>query len=387
MQFTLNLALVNCQLFQPTTRRPFTALIKRALRWLCLDATLTFALLALELIGLLVLYSASNQSLAMVGRQFLHFLFAFICMVLFAKIPPERYQEIIPWLYGISILALLYVAFFGLVNKGGQRWINLAVIRFQPSEVMKLAMPMMLAWYLREKELPLTFNTILVCFVIIGIPIVLILRQPDLGTAVLVGLTAILVLLLAGIERKVFWSGILANIAMLPITWHLLYPYQKMRILIFLSPERDPLGHGYNIIQSKIALGSGGFWGQGWLSGSQSHLKFLPESTTDFAIVVFGEEFGFIGYLLLFLLIAIVVGRSLYISMHAQTTFSRLLSGSLVLSFFGACFVNLGMVSSLLPVVGVPFPFISYGGSAMLIFMLSFGIIMSVNSHRKLISC
>ena len=160
-----------------------------------------------------------------------------------------------------------------------------------------------------------------------------------------------------------------------------------MRILIFLSPERDPLRHGYNIIQSKIALGSGGFWGQGWLSGSQSHLKFLPESTTDFAIAVFGEEFGFIGYLLLFLLLAVIIGRSLYIAMHAQTTFSRLLSGSLTLSFFGACFVNLGMVSSLLPVVGVPFPFISYGGSAMLIFMLSFGIIMSVNSHRKLISC
>lgn len=361
-------------------------IIAKIWRSLHLDLVLFIGILFLEVIGLCLLYSTSNQNVSLVLRQLLNFAIALMAMIIFARIPVTRYQIVAPWLYGTVVLMLIAVLTFGLITKGGQRWLGLGFMRFQPSEVMKIAMPMMLAWYLRDKIFPLNFGSLLCCLVIMLTPVLLIAKQPDLGTAVLVTITGSLVIMLAGVSWKVAIGSLLSFIAIVPIIWKSMYAYQKMRLLIFLSPESDPFNKGYNVIQSKIAIGSGGWLGKGWLQGTQSRLSFLPEASTDFAFAVYGEEFGFIGCLVLAAIFGVVIGRSLYISANAQDTFARLLVGSLTLSFFCAIFVNIGMVSSILPVVGVPLPFMSYGGSSLMIFMASFGIIMSAQSNRRLIS-
>ncbi len=368
-------------------KKPWKRALTKLWRFSCLDGGLLFGVVALGLIGLILLYSSSNHSFAVVGRQFFNFILAFLVMVFFAKLPVGYYQKLAPWIFGVTIMLLIVVAAFGVVSKGGQRWLNLGLLRFQPSELMKIAMPMMLAWYLKDKTFPLTLKNLMVCLlIIIMLPVLLIAKQPDLGTAILVAVTGFLVILLAGIRLKVVLSLVALAGLVVPLLWRFMYAYQKMRLLIFLSPESDPFGKGYNIIQSKIAVGSGGFLGKGWLHGSQAHLQFLPEASTDFAFAVYGEEFGFLGCMVLFGIFAYLIFRALYISANAQDTFSRLLAGSLTLSFFCSFFVNIGMVTAILPVVGVPLPFISYGGSSLIIFMASFGVIMSIRAHRRLIS-
>ena len=352
----------------------------------CLDAILIIGILALEIISLIVLHSTSNQNLALVGKQLVNFGIAGIVMLIVAKIPVHYWQNLSPWFFSIIVIVLVGVLMFGTSSKGGQRWINLGFLHFQPSEIMKITLPMMLAWYLADKRTPLGIKHLFWCLLIILLPMLLIAKQPDLGTAILVSLTGFWVILLAGVSWKVQFGGIMASLAIAPLGWKFMYSYQKMRLLIFLSPESDPLNRGYNVIQSKIALGSGGLWGKGWLHGSQAHLNFLPEATTDFAFAVCGEEFGFIGCLVIFSIFGIIISRALYIAANAQDTFSRLLSGSFSISIFCSVFVNVGMVSSILPVVGVPLPFISYGGSSVMMLLISLRIIMSINSNRRLIS-
>ena len=351
-----------------------------------LDFWLLLGILMLVLYGSIILYSASGQNMNLVRHQWLSFALAFGVMYVFAQIPTYRYQALVPWLYGFVLLLLIAVLTVGVVNKGAQRWLSIGLFRFQPSEFTKLTVPMMLAWYLRNKVFPLRTKDLLACIIIIIVPVLMIAKQPDLGTALLVGAIGSFVLLLAGISWKIIASIAALVAGAAPIIWHFMHTYQKERLFTFLSPEKDPYGSGYNIIQSKIAVGSGGFFGQGWLQGSQTHLQFLPEHYTDFIFAVCGEEFGFLGCLLLITLLVYVVGRGLYLSACAQDTFTRLLAGSLSVSFFASFFINICMVVGILPVVGVPLPLVSYGGSSMLIFMSSFGIIMSTHIHRKLIS-
>ncbi len=377
---------MNYHFIATDSKKSKSRIVSKIWQSLHLDPTLFISIIVLAIIGFCLLYSTSNQNFFVVLKQLLNFTVAFIVMLIFAKIPVGRYQNIIPWFYGIVVLMLITVLIFGVISKGGQRWLRLGVFRFQPSEAMKIAVPMMLAWYLRDKIFPLNFKDLLRCLLIISIPVLLIAKQPDLGTAILVAITGFFVIILAGVSWRIVSGFMLVLAAATPIIWKCMYAYQKTRLLIFLSPESDPFNRGYNVIQSKIAIGSGGMFGKGWLQGSQSHLSFLPEASTDFAFAVYGEEFGFIGCLALFTIFSIIIGRALYISIHAQDTFSRLLVGSLTLSFFCSLFVNVGMVSSILPVVGVPLPFISYGGSSLIIFMASFGIIMSIHGNRRFIS-
>lgn len=353
--------------------------------WLHLDFWLLLGILALVSYGSIILYSASGQNMGLVKHQLLSFALAFGIMCLFAQIPTYRYQSLVPWLYGAVLMLLLAVMMVGVVNKGAQRWLSVGFFRFQPSEITKLTVPMMLAWYLRGKIFPLRIKDLLVCCAIIIVPVLIIAKQPDLGTALLVGAIGSFVLLLAGISWKIIASVSALATGAIPIIWHFMHSYQKERLFTFLSPEKDPYGSGYNIIQSKIAVGSGGFFGQGWLLGSQTHLQFLPEHYTDFIFAVCGEEFGFFGCLCLLTLFIYIVGRGLYLSACAQDTFARLLVGSLSASFFASFFINICMVVGILPVVGIPLPLVSYGGSSMIIFMSSFGIIMSTHTHRKLI--
>jgi rod shape determining protein RodA len=278
------------------------------------------------------------------------------------------------------------VLVFGQSGKGAQRWLDLGFFRFQPSELMKLAVPMMVAWYLSDHALPPRLSRILMSLLMVFVPVLLIARQPDLGTSLLVGCAGIFVIFLAGIRwRLIFlFSGIVAACA--PFLWFTLHDYQKARVLTFINPENDPLGAGYHIIQSKIAIGSGGVYGKGWLNGTQSQLDFLPERSTDFIFAAFAEEFGLVGVILLLAMYFFVILRGLYISAHAQDTFTRLLGGSLTMTFFIYVFVNIGMVTGLLPVVGLPLPLVSYGGTSMVTLMASFGMLMSIHTHRRLLS-
>lgn len=348
---------------------------------------LLFVLLNMMLIfGLFLLYSAGNQSYVLIQKQLLHIGLAFLVLFSFSQIPPRIYKQWAPWLFGIGLLLLIIVLGMGVIGKGAQRWLNLGLFRFEPSEIMKLAMPMMLAWYLNAHPLPPRIKYVFICIGLIIIPALLTAKQPDLGTAMMLLLTGFFVLVLAGISlRFIIISGLLGAVCM-PLFWHFMHDYQKQRVLIFLNPERDPLGSGYHIIQSKIAIGSGGFLGKGWLLGTQAHLQFLPEHTTDFIFALCGEEFGFLGCFLLLLLALCIVCRCLYISIQAQDTFGRLLAGGLSLSFFSGVFVNIGMVTGILPVVGLPLPLISYGGTTLVTVMAGFGVIMSIHTHRKLLN-
>jgi len=348
------------------------------------DWPLLGLLLAVIAFGMLILYSASNQNLSMVLRQSMRLFFALSIMAIFAMIPPHKYKIWTPWIYGVGLALLIAVMIMGKIGKGAQRWLDLGVFRFQPSEIMKLAIPLMTAWYLDRKPVPIDLRTLLVAVILIFIPALLIAKQPDLGTAIMVIFAGLSAIFVAGIRiRILFIVSILASCSA-PLLWHVMHDYQKKRIITLLNPELDPLGAGYHIIQSKIAIGSGGAFGKGWLQGSQSHLNFLPEHATDFIFAVSGEEFGFVGSSILIVLCIFVALRGLHIAREAQTSFTRLLAASLAMTFFLSAFVNIGMVMGILPVVGIPLPLVSYGGTAMVTFLASFGILMSISSHRIL---
>lgn len=351
-----------------------------------LDYITLFCISALLLLGLSILYSASGQNFKLVQHQIIHIVISLLILWVAAHIPPKKYCQWAPWIYSFTLALLIGVLLFGTTSKGAQRWLMLGAFRFQPAELMKLALPLMLAYYLNNKPLPLSHRDLFICLVFILMPTLLVAKQPDLGTSILIMASGLLIIYLAGISLKlILSSGLLALIAM-PFLWFKLHDYQRQRIFTFLNPENDPLGNGYHIIQSKIALGSGGLWGKGWHNGTQSQLDFLPEQTTDFIFGVLGEEFGFIGIILLFFLYVSLIARGLYIGSKAQDTFSRLLAGSLTLVFFVYIAVNIGMVSGLLPVVGIPLPLVSYGGTSLVTLMASFGIITSIHTHRKLLT-
>lgn len=351
-----------------------------------LDPWLLSGLALLLGFGFFILYSASNQQASMIIQEILHIGFAALLMILLAQVPPETYERLSVWLFGTGSFLLLIVLITGKISKGAQRWLNLGFIHIQPSEIMKIAIPMMLAWYFVHRVLPPKTKDIFVCLLIIFIPVILTAKEPDLGTAIVLALTGVSILILAGMSWRLL-AGLVVSISIsVPIFWHFLHRYQKDRVMTFFNPERDPLGTGYHIIQSKIAIGSGGFFGKGWLHGTQAHLHFLPEHATDFIFAVCGEEFGFLGSVFLLSIYAFITLCCLRIAYYAQNTYSRLLAGSLSLMFFLSAFVNIGMVSGVLPVVGLPLPLISYGGSSMVTLMATFGILMSIHGHRKLLS-
>ncbi|WP_040535691.1 rod shape-determining protein RodA [Legionella drancourtii] len=352
-----------------------------------LDLPLLGLLLLLISFGLLILYSASNANMSMIFRQSMRLVIASLIMIVLGFIPPHKYKIWTPWIYSIGLALLVAVMLMGKIGKGAQRWLELGLFRFQPSEIMKLAVPMMAAWYFDRQTHPSSLKAISVAGLIIGIPALLIAKQPDLGTAIMVAAAGFCVIFLAGIRFKVILLIILLIGSAIPIVWHVMHDYQKQRVYTLLDPEQDPLGSGYHIIQSKIAIGSGGLVGKGWLQGSQSHLNFLPEHATDFIFAVSGEEFGFAGGFAIIALIVLISLRSLNIASHAQTTFTRLLAASLAMSFFMSGFVNIGMVMGIIPVVGIPLPLVSYGGTAMVTFLASFGILMSISSHKILFNC
>jgi len=358
----------------------------RLLRRMHIDAVLLSSLLITCAFGLIVLYSAGGQQADMVMRQGMRVAVAFLALLLVAQLPPGLLRLWSPWVYTGGVLLLLAVLVSGDIGQGAKRWLDLGFIRFQPSEIMKLAMPMMAAWYLHERPLPPDTRHVFVLLAIIVAPTVLIALQPDLGTALLIAASGLFVVLLAGLRLHLI-AIMLGMVALgAPALWYFMHDYQRQRVLTFLNPERDPLGAGYHIIQSKIAIGSGGVFGKGWLNGSQSQLEFLPEPDTDFIFAVMGEEFGLLGLLGLLGVYIFIVSRGMFIASQGQDTYSRLLAGSISLTFFVYVFVNAGMVTGLLPVVGVPLPLISYGGTAIVTLMAGFGILMSVQTHRKLLS-
>lgn len=350
-----------------------------------LDTPLLICLLALSAVSLFVLYSASGQDIDVSWRQSVRLGVAFLIMLALAQLNPATLKRWTPWLFGLGICLLLAVLWFGETGKGAQRWLDLGLFRFQPSEMMKLAVPMMVAWFLSDHPLPPSLKRLSVACLIIIVPTLLIAKQPDLGTALLIASAGVFVLLFAGISWRLILVSTTVLAACAPILWHFMHDYQRQRVLTFLNPEQSPLGAGYHIIQSKIAIGSGGLYGKGWLNGTQSQLNFLPERSTDFIFAAYAEEFGLFGILALLAVYLLVIMRGLLIAAQAQDSYTRLLGGSLVMTFFIYIFVNIGMVTGLLPVVGVPLPLISYGGTSMVTLMAGFGILMSIHTHRKLL--
>ncbi|MFC3093590.1 rod shape-determining protein RodA [Alteromonas sediminis] len=361
--------------------------MKRFLAAIHIDLTLLVGLLTLMSVGLVAIYSAGGQDIDLIYRQVTRLGVAMVVMLVLAQIPPAFYRRVSVYGYVVGLLMLVAVLLFGDVGKGAQRWLDLHIIRFQPSEIMKLAVPMMIAWYISKFDLPPKTLNIFVGFVLVIIPTILIAKQPDLGTSLLVASSGIFALFLAGMRwRLIAYVALLAG-AFLPIMWFfLMQDYQKQRVLTFLNPESDPLGSGYHIIQSKIAIGSGGFEGKGWLKGTQSQLEFLPERHTDFIFAVYSEEFGLIGVMALLAIYLFIIGRGLVLAVRAQDAYSKLLAGAITLTFFVYVFVNMGMVSGLLPVVGVPLPLVSYGGTSMVTLLAGFGILMSIGTQKRLLS-
>ncbi len=349
-----------------------------------IDVLLLSSLLILITGGLFVLYSASGQDIATVERQVFRLAIGMGVCVVLAQLPPKYMRRASPLLFVGLVLLLVGVLLFGVGAKGAQRWLALpGGLRFQPSEIMKVVMPMMVAWYFADRQLPPSFKQIAIVLVIIIVPVLMIAKQPDLGTSLLVAVSGIFALFLAGLG----WRYIIGAAALAPIAgyslWQVMHDYQRQRVLTFLNPESDPLGSGWNIIQSKTAIGSGGMYGKGWLEGTQAQLDFLPESHTDFIIAVLAEEFGLVGCGVLLLAYLLVIARGLYISAMAEDNYARLLAGSLTLTFFVYLFVNIGMVSGILPVVGVPLPLVSYGGTSIITIMATFGILMSIQTHKR----
>tara|TARA_B100000029_G_C17602322_1_gene966236 strand:- start:2079 stop:3155 length:1077 start_codon:yes stop_codon:yes gene_type:complete len=355
-------------------------------RGVVIDIPILITTVAIAILGCVILYSAVGESSSAVFRQALRFGVAFTVFIIVSQISPRLMRVWTPWVFCITLGLLIMVLVNGVVGGGAQRWLDVGIIRFQPSEIMKICVPMMVAWFMHDRPLPPTFSQLVVLLLIFCFPAFLIALQPDLGTALLVMLSGGFTVLLAGLSLRLI--GILGALTLgsIPVLWHYMLDYQRARVMTFLSPESDPLGAGYNIIQSKIALGSGGLFGKGWLNGTQAHLEFLPESSTDFIFAVIGEEFGLLGLLLLLVLYLFLVGRGLYIAAQAQSTFRRLLAGGLSLTFFVYVFVNSGMVTGLLPVVGVPLPLVSAGGTSMVTLMAGFGVLAAIHGKRKLLA-
>lgn len=352
-------------------------------RW-HIDVPLLLGLLTLTIFGLIVLYSASGEDIHYVQRQSVFIVLAYGVMFTAAQFRTHTMEFWAPWIYGLGVILLVLVLVMGVGAKGAQRWLSLGVIRFQPSEVLKLGMPLVLSAYLSHRILPPSFKHVFFALLFIGVPALLIMKQPDLGTSILIAASGLFVLFFAGLR----WAYIMSAVGIVvasawPIWMFVLHGYQKQRILTMLNPEADKLGAGWNIIQSKTAIGSGGLYGKGWLNGTQSQLDFLPESHTDFIIAVLAEEFGLAGVLVLLALYAWIIGCGLRIAVNAQNTFGRLLAGSITFTFFVYVFVNIGMVSGLLPVVGVPLPLVSHGGTSIVTLMMGFGILMAISTERR----
>ncbi len=348
------------------------------------DVPLLCALLLLVAMGCVVLFSALQGQAIHFGDQLRNLGFGFVVLFVVAQVPPQRLMQVAVPLYTLGVALLLATAAFGLVRKGARRWLDLGVV-VQPSEVMKIAMPLMLAWYFQKREGLIRLRDYAIAGMMLALPVGLIMKQPDLGTAMLVLSTGFFVIFFAGLSWRVLLSGAVAAAAAAPVLWHFMHDYQRQRILMLLNPQSDPLGTGFNIIQSMIAIGSGGVWGQGYLRGTQAHLNFLPESHTDFVFAVLAEEWGLVGNVTLVLAYLFFIGRGLYIASQAPTLFSRLLAASITMIFFTYAFVNMGMVSGILPVVGVPLPFVSYGGTALATLMLGTGILLSIARSRRLV--
>lgn len=347
------------------------------------DWWLLILIIILMAYGLVVLYSAGGWIL--VKKQMIRLALGMVVMLFLAQVKPEKLAGITPWLYLLTILLLVSVLLFGYESKGATRWLKIG-IRFQPSELAKLTIPLILAWFYRYRVLPPDFKSIAISLLLLLVPVALIFKQPDLGTSILVAVSGLFVLFLAGLSWKYIIGGLIAIASAAPLLWaFLLKDYQKRRVLTFLNPESDTLGSSWNIIQSKIAIGSGGIFGKGWQNGSQTQLDFLPEHSTDFILSVLSEEFGLVGVVILLVLYLSIIFRGLYIASQAKETFNRLFAGALILTFFVYVFINAGMISGLLPVVGVPLPLVSYGGTSIITLMAAFGMIMSVYNHRKLL--
>jgi len=349
------------------------------------DVPMLLLLLIISAYGLLILYSAVGQQIEPVISQGTKILVGLSAMLVIAQIPPIVYLRLAPWIFLIGLIALVLVYFFGVEVKGARRWLRIpGITNFQPSEIMKLILPLMLAWYFQHRHLPPKAKHVFWSLVITIIPVILIAFQPDLGTSLIIAASGLFVLLLAGISWRLVLSTIGIGVLTAPALWFVLRDYQQQRILTLLDPERDPLGAGWNIIQSKTAIGSGGLFGKGLFEGTQSNLDFLPESQTDFIVAVLGEELGLAGVVGLLILYLLLIGRGIILAVQAQDTFGRLLSGSITFTFFVYVFVNMGMVSGILPVVGVPLPFVSYGGTSVITLFIGFGVLMSVRTHRRI---
>ncbi|PSW09772.1 rod shape-determining protein RodA [Photobacterium sanctipauli] len=352
-----------------------------------IDVPLLLGLLTLMGFALMVMYSASGQSMPMMERQAIRMVLSLGVMFVLAQIAPRHYETWAPYLFGAGLLLLLGVLFFGEASKGAQRWLNLGFVRFQPSELIKLAVPLMVARFIGSRPLPPSFKNLVIALVMIFVPTILIAKQPDLGTSILIAASGVFVLFLSGMSWKIIGAAGVLLAGFIPVLWlFLMRDYQRTRVLTLFNPESDPLGAGYHIIQSKIAIGSGGLSGKGWMQGTQSQLEFLPERHTDFIFAVIAEEWGLVGVVCLLAIYLFIIGRGLLLASRAQTAFGRMMAGSIVLSFFVYIFVNIGMVSGLLPVVGVPLPLVSYGGTSMVTLMAGFGILMSIHTHRKMLS-
>jgi len=365
-------------------RRPVWPMIKRRLA--VFDGPLSLIIFLLVSVGLVTLYSAGIDLPGIVGNQLRNLLVAFIVMWLTANVQPQTLMRFAAPIYAIGILLLLAVAVHGTVKLGARRWLSLGVVNFQPSEIIKIAMPLMLAWFFQKREGLVGWREYGIAALLLAVPVGLIAKQPDLGTALLVLAAGFYIIFLAGLSWKLLVGLAAAGAASLPVIWSFfLHGYQRERIMMLIDPSSDPLGKGFHIIQSTIAVGSGGITGKGWLQGTQAHLEFIPERTTDFIFAVFSEEFGLIGNIVLMTLYLLLIGRGLIISANAPTLFTRLLAGAITMIFFTYAFVNMGMVSGILPVVGVPLPFMSYGGTSLLTLGLGAGILMSIQRNRKLV--
>ena len=363
--------------FQPPS------LLGNLLRKLHIDIPLFIGLFLTSLLSFAILYSAGSQDMDILMRQAARIGLAFLLMTVLAHIDPNQFKRYSALLFGLGIFLLIAVLIMGQIGKGAQRWLDLGFFRFQPSEMIKITTPMMIAWYLADHPLPPKSRQLFIAAILIVVPTLLIAKQPDLGTALLVASSGAGVLFFAGLSWRFILAIVAALASLTPIIWHFMRGYQRDRVLTFLNPEADPLGRGYHIIQSKIAIGSGGIYGKGWLGSTQSELDFLPESSTDFIFAVFAEEFGLSGCLGLLILYLLIIARCLYIASQAQDTYSRLLASSLAFTFFVYVFVNIGMVIGILPVVGVPLPLISYGGTSIVTLLAGFGILMSIHTHKK----
>lgn len=366
------------------TKRTVTA-TARFLRALRLDGMLLSALVAVTVFGLFVLYSAAGDNTALWFSQLARVGIGFVLLIALSQVPDHFLRMLSPAVYVLGLVLLILVAVAGDIGKGAQRWLDLGVVRFQPSEIMKLAVPMMCAWYLHQRPLPPSLRDVAVILVVVILPVALIAEQPDLGTALLVTTAGLIVLVMGGLSPVYLLGGVVIAGAAVPVVWHFLHDYQRQRVLTLLDPQSDALGAGYHIIQSQIAIGSGGVFGKGWTNGSQAQLEFLPERSTDFIFAVIGEELGLLGLFALLAGYLFIVGRGLYMAMQCRDAFARLLAGSIALTFFVYTFVNAGMVMGLLPVVGVPLPLVSYGGTSFVTLMAGFGILMSLHSSRKLV--